>query len=178
MKVNPCQNKNWPADKLEALVWQQIERVLNNPELIITEIEKQRQDANQLGVLEAELQQVKHQLKALDREQEQLLQWALKGFPEETVVSENKRINQKRSTLQAQKAELETQVKASHEAIVSLPKLEHFVELMREKLSALDFETKRMALDMLGIKVWLDGHNVEITGTIPIPECVIVTAQS
>ena len=49
---------------------------------------------------------------------------------------------------------------------------------MREKLSALDFETKRMALDMLGIKVWLDGYNVEITGTIPILEGDIVTTQS
>ena len=30
-------------------------------------------------------------LKALGKEQQQLLQWALKGFPEQTVVSENKR---------------------------------------------------------------------------------------
>jgi len=60
-----CQNKSWGADKLEALVWQQIEGVLDNPELIITEIEKQRQDANQLGVLEAELQQVERQLNKL-----------------------------------------------------------------------------------------------------------------
>jgi hypothetical protein len=64
------------------------------------------------------------------------------------------------------------------QAVVSLPKLEHFVELMREKLSALDYETKRLAIDMLNIKVWLDGESVEITGTIPIPEGDIVTAQS
>ncbi len=34
------------------------------------------------------------------------------------------------------------------------------------KLSDLDFEGKRLALEMLGIKVWLDGEAVEITGTI------------
>jgi site-specific DNA recombinase len=65
--VNYCVNKSWAADKLETLVWAQIERVLNNPELIITEIEKQRQDTNQLGVLEAELQQVERRLSALNR---------------------------------------------------------------------------------------------------------------
>jgi hypothetical protein len=30
----------------------------------------------------------------------------------------------------------------------------------------LDFEGKRLALDMLGITVYLDGENVEVTGTI------------
>jgi len=176
--VNRCQNKSWGADKLETLVWAQIERVLDNPELIIAEIEKQRQNVNRLGVLETELVQVERQLRALDREQEQLLEWALKGFPEKTVVLENKRINGKRASLEAQKAELEIQIKASQDAAISLPNLERFVELVRQKLATLDFETKRLALDMLNIKVWLDGYNVEITGTIPVTEGVIVTTQS
>jgi hypothetical protein len=58
------------------------------------------------------------------------------------------------------------------------PKLEHFVELVREKLSTPDFETKRMALEMLDIKVWIDGDNVEVTGVIPISDYVIVTPQT
>ena len=173
-----CTSKSWRADKLEVLIWAQIESVLDNPELIITEIEKQRQDTNQLGVLETELQQVERHLKAVTHDHEQLLQWALKGFPEETVVTENKRLNERRNSLQSQKTELETQIKASQEAAVSLPKLERFVELMREKLTTLDYETKRLALDMLNIKVWLDGHNVEITGTLPITDDAIVTMQS
>jgi site-specific DNA recombinase len=176
--TNRCHNKSWLAGALENLVWAQIEQVLDNPELIITEMEKQRQDANRLGTLETELQQVERQLKALDREQEQLLQWALKGFPDQTIIAENKRINQKRSNVQAQKAELETQIKASQEAIISLPKLECFVGLMRQKLTTLDYETKRLALDMLGIKVWIDGYNVEINGVLPIVDDVIVTTHS
>ena len=103
------------------------------------------------------------------------MQWALKGFPEETVVTENKRINQKRLTLQIQKTELEAQIQAGREAAINLPKLERFVELMRSKLATLDFEAKRMALDMMNIKVWIDRYDVEITGTIPLAE--YVTAQ-
>ncbi len=175
---NKCASKSWRADNLETLVWGQIERVLSNPDLIITEIEKQRQDADQLGILEAELQQLERHLRALDRDQEQLLQWALKGFPEEAVVAENKRINEKRNSLLTQKAELEVQIKASQEASISLPKLECFVELMRQKLTTLDYDTKRLALDMLNIKVWLDGHDIEITGALPIVEDAIVTTQS
>jgi hypothetical protein len=58
-----------------------------------------------------------------------------------------------------------------------VPKLEHFVELIRERLSALDFETKRVALEMLDIKVWIDGDNVEVTGVVPIFDYVIATPQ-
>ena len=106
------------------------------------------------------------------------LQWAVKGFPEETVIAENKRINEKRASLQLQKAELEVQIKASREAIISIPNLERFVELMREKLTTLDFETKRMAIEMLGIKAWLDGQDVEVTGVLPVSDDVNVTTQS
>jgi site-specific DNA recombinase len=176
--VNRCPNKSWGADKIEELVWVQIEHVLENPELIIAEVEKQRQEANQLGVLETELQQLERQLKAIDREQSQLLQWALKGFPEDQVVAENKRLNAARENLQAQKTELETQIKASQEATVSLPNLERTVELLRRQIKSLDFETKREFVDSLGIKVWLDGGSVEITGVIPVMDDGIVTTQS
>jgi len=176
--VKRCHNKNWRADKLEAIVWEKIEGVLDNPDLIIAEIEKQRDDSNNLGILEPELKQVERQLKTLDREQEQLLQWALKGFPEETIVAENKRINKKRSNLQSRKADLEKQIQASYEATVSLPKLEAYIQLVRDKLSTLDFDMKRLALDMLNIKVWLDGPTVEITGSIPVKDTDVVTTSS
>ena len=176
--VDHCHNKGWAAGKLETLVWEQIERVLDDPELVITELEKQRQDANGLGVLETELKQVERQLKEIDRDQTQLLQWALKGFPEGQVIAENKKLNAARESLKAQQAELETKIKASQDAAINVPKLEHFVRLIREKLSMLDFETKRMALDMLDIKVWIDSYNVEVIGVIPISDYVIATPQS
>jgi site-specific DNA recombinase len=53
--VNPCSNRNWRADKLETLVWEKIESILKNPDLIIAEIEKQRDKANNIGILESEL---------------------------------------------------------------------------------------------------------------------------
>lgn len=63
-------------------------------------------------------------------------------------------------------------------AAVSVPKLEAYIKLIREKLSTLDFDMKRLALDMLNIKVWIDGQSVEITGTIPVEDAVVVTKSS
>jgi len=176
--VELCRNKSWGADKLEGIVWAELEAYISKPELIITEIEKQRQDADHIGVFEADLQHAERELKRLDREQEQLLQWALKGFPEETVILENQKINSKRENLKAHKAELELQTKASRDAAINIPKLERFVELMQSRITALDYEGKRQVLDMLGITVWLDGDNVEIAGVIDAEDDVIVPVHS
>jgi site-specific DNA recombinase len=176
--INRCSNKGWGADKLEAMVWGKLEEYLSKPELIVSELEKQRQDANQLGVFESQLQDVERQLKAVDREQQQLLQWALKGFPESQVESENRRLNKARETLKAQIAELEAQIKASQDAVISIPKLEGFIERMQGRIATLDFEGKRQVLDMLSVTVWLDGESVEVTGVIPTEEGVIATTPS
>lgn len=157
------------------MVWAELQRYLSDRELIINEIEKQRQEANQLGVFETELQQIEHRIKAADHEQHQLLQWALKGFPESQVETENQRLNKALETLKAQKAELEAQIKASQDAVINMPKLESFVERMQGHIGTLDFEGKRQVLDMLGITVWLDGQTVDITGVIDPEDAVIAT---
>ena len=161
-----CNNKTWVAKNLERLVWAELERYLSNRDLIVSELEKQRQDANQSEIFETELQQIERQLKAVDREQYQLLQWALKGFPETQVETENKRLNRARETLTARRIELQAQIKACRDAAINVPNLEHFIEDTQSKLPNLDFEGKRLALDMLNITVWLDGQNVEVAGII------------
>jgi site-specific DNA recombinase len=176
--VERCQNKNRNAAKLESMVWAEIERILSHPEIINTELEKQRHDANQVGVLETELNQAERQLKIIDHEQHQLLQWALKGFPESQVVAENKRINKARETLQGHKIELETQIRVSQDAIISVPKLERTVELIRLQLKDPDYATKRDFIESMGISVWMDGDDVEITGFLPTEEVAIAHNQS
>ncbi len=169
-----CGNKSWSADKLEAIVWAELARYLSDRDLIISELEQQRQEANQLSVFETELQQVERRFKAVDREQHQLLQWALKGFPESHVEAENRRLNKAKETLKAQKADLEAQLKVSVDAVINVPNLERFIENMQKRLPELDFEDKRHTLDMLGITVWLDGESVEVTGTLD-PESSLQT---
>ena len=37
---------------------------------------------------------------------------------------------------------------------------------------------ERLALEMLNIKVWLDGQSMEITGTIPVEDADVVPKLS
>ena len=172
---NRCKGKVWRADELEAMVWGELAGYLSDRDLIIAELEKEKNTANQAGALETELKQVERQLRAVDRDQHQLLQWAIKGFPESQVEAENSKYNRARETLAAQKKDLETRIKSSLDAAVNIPNLERFIENMQKRLPELDFEGKRLALDMLGITVWLDNETVEIAGTIDPEVSVIAT---
>ena len=170
MKINApierCKNPIWGAEKLETLVWSQLENYLSDRDVILSNIEKQRQDSGRLDVFETQLKQVERQLKSANREQHRLLQWALKDFPTDQVEAENKRLNKSKETLEVQKTEIEAQIKAGQSAVINVPNLERFIKDLQDKLPLLDFDGKCLALDMLGIIVYLDDQNVEITGII------------
>ena len=159
-------------------MWTALDRYLSDRDLIANQLEKQRQDAGQLSVYETELERVERQLRAAEREQHQLLQWALKGFPESQVEAENTRLNKAKETLGTQKTELETQIKASQDAVINVPNLERYIKELQDKLPSLDFEGKRLALDMLGITIYLDGETFEIKGVISPEDSGIVFKSS
>lgn len=173
-----CRNKVWSADTLESSVWNELTAYLGDRDLIKTRLNSQKENADRLKIYEGELERIERQFKALDREQHQLLQWALKGFPESQVESENKRLNEAKDTLSKQKTDTEAQLKASQEASVNIPNLERFIQDLQDKLPGLDFEGKRLALDWLGITVWIDGDNVDITGIIEPEKAVCIATTT
>ncbi|MFC1954999.1 hypothetical protein ACFLWZ_00405 [Chloroflexota bacterium] len=59
------------------------------------------------------------------------------------------------------KGEFLSLLNTSQSAIINVPNLERFIEDIQKRLPELDFEGKRLALEMLGITVWLDGENIE-----------------
>ena len=173
-----CQNRRWNANHLEKLVWEQIESLLTKPEEVLAGLQTRKNEAIEVSHLEQELDEVNRRLKALNKEQEQLLQWALKGFPEQTVVSENKRINEQRAILELRNIELETRIEQAKQTEVNMESIERFCELVRHDLGDFTFEDKRLALEGLQIKVWIDGSNVNIEGALPVGEEDIESATS
>jgi site-specific DNA recombinase len=165
-----CQNRRWNANHLEKLVWEQIDSLLTKPEVVLAGLKTRENEATEVSHLEQELDQVNRQLKALGREQEQLLQWALKGFPEEMVVAENKRINEQRAILEQRNSELQAKIEQAEQTEVDMECIERFCELVKQNLGDFTFEDKRLALEALQVKVWVDGNNVNIEGAIPVGE--------
>jgi site-specific DNA recombinase len=170
-----CGNHNLPADKIESMAWHEVESLLSNPTLILNELEQRRAEAGHGDFLEQEILQVTRRLKSLDREQGQLLQWALKGFPEDAIATENEKINQVRNELQNQRAELERRIDEARQREVDMSAIEQFCKSVGQNLASFTYEDKRMALEALQIKVLVDGNNVSMTGAIPIPAGDIVS---
>ena len=160
------------------MVWAELENYLGNRDIVRGNMEKQRQNLGQVNAFETELKQTDHQLKSINHEQHQLLQWALKDFPADQVEAENKRLNKSKETLSVQKNELEARIKASQSAVVNVPNLERFIKDLQDKLPSLDFAGKRLALDMLGTTVYIDDQNVEIIGTIEPDSNPSIVSQS
>jgi len=170
-----CGNRNLTADKVEALIWQEVEKLLSQPDLVLAELERKRTQVNDKSFLEEELGQINRRLKALSREQDQLLQWALKGFPEESVIKENEKINRQRAEFKEQRAELEIRIDQAKQAEVNIDGIKRFCELARQNLGNFTFEDKRLALEALQTEIWVDGDTITVLGSIPIIEDDIVS---
>ena len=137
---------------------------------MLAELERKRIQVNDKTFLEQELGQVKRRLKALDREQDQLLQWALKGFPEESIIRENEKINGQRADLKQRRGDLETKIKQTREAEVDIEGIERFCALVKQNLRDFTFEDKRLALEALQVEVRIDSKKVTIKGAVPVIE--------
>jgi len=170
-----CTNKTMNAKVLEEAVWSEVARVLRNPELVLAELERRKNEPDLSDLIENDIADVITRLKKLDKEQERLLQWALKGFPEETVTKENEKINKEKAGLQDRKVELEKRFRETKENQISLEGAEKLCELARENLANFTYTNKQLALEALNIKVWIEGDSVTVEGILPVPEVNIVS---
>ncbi len=104
----------------------------------------------------------------MDRQQKNFLQWALKGFPEDTVVKENERINQERSALKDRKVELQKRIQEVKDHEIDVEGIEQFCKQARQNLVDFTYDDKRLSLEALQVEVLIDNNTISIRGAIPI----------
>ena len=172
-----CTSKTINARKLDEAVWAEVAKALENPRTILAGLEQLKDGMNQEGFLGEELDRIAKRLKALDKEQEQLLQWAMKGFPEDTVVKENEKINRERTNLQRELMETEKKLEQARESHIDLEKVEEFCKIASQNLADFGHAEKKLALETLKIKVWIDGDTPRLEGVLPVPNEVCAMSQ-
>jgi site-specific DNA recombinase len=167
VSYDTCDNANWSADKLEALVWRDLDEALSDPRIITSESEYQANKQHQIDSLKARLSDIEKRLITLDKDQEALLQWALKGFPEATIIKENGRINNMRESLKKQKTELEGDIETISQSMIDMEGVRKVCRLLKEQSQDLRFETKRQIIERLKIIVTVTGDKYSIRGSVP-----------
>ena len=151
-----------------------MEELLTKPEVILGEFECRKQEINQVD-LTKEINGVERRLTELDRQQEELLSWALRGFLEETVTKENQKINQYRDNLNNRLIDLKARLAEAKQSEVDLDGIKHFCKLASGNLADFTYNEKRLVVEALQLEVWLDGNAISITGVIP--SCGIASIQ-
>ena len=172
-----CSAKTINAKELDEAVWNEVAEALKKPRTILAGLQELKDKGNQEGLFQSELDQAVKRLKALDKEQERLLQWALKGFPEDTVVKENEKINRERVTLQGRIRELGNRLEQALDSHFDIEKIEEWCKIASENLPKFGLTEKKLALETFKIKVWVDHNITELDGVLPVPDETLVVSQ-
>ena len=172
-----CTTKSTNAQRLDEVVWLEVKEVLQSPDVLLAGIEEVNAQSNQRGFMDSEMERIERRLARLDKDQQGLLQWALKGFPEGLVVAENKRINSERTALRSRYDELRAKLDHIAKTLVDRNRIEEFCRLASEHIETFTIADKKLAFEALSVKVWLEPDRVTIEGAIPIDEEVQVPSQ-
>lgn len=172
--INParrCHGLSLNADTTEERVWQAIERVLSNPELIAVEVARQGAGS---GELKAEVMRetglIEFAFAKCDKEEKR---WSAAYAAEVITLQELKgyrlEIKARRENLEAQKAELERKLESIALAVQKTESLIVYCERVRGSLNKLDWEEKRLALEALDVRVTCSlGQPLNIEASIPL----------
>jgi len=133
-------------------------------------VEVVRDNASQESYYRQELREVERALRKLDEEQLSLLQQAKKGFPEELVEADNKRINGSRTSLMQRKADLEDKMAQAAQTVDNMASIEKFCELTSRNIDILTDEDRKLLAKALDLKVRIEPQKVSIDGIIPISD--------
>ena len=172
-----CTAKTISARQLDDAVWTEIAEVLKNPRTILAGLQQLNDGGHQESFFEEELNRLTQETEKLDTEQQQLLQWALKGFPEEMVVKENERLNRKRIELQSEIKETEKTLEEARERNVDPEKLQQFCRIASQNLPTFGYTEKKLALETFKVRVFIDGKTPKLEGVLPIPSEMCAVSQ-
>ena len=170
VSAEKCPDETWRRDKLDERVWNRLEALLSDPEPLLAEIRAAETDSEQAIYFTQTLSEVETKLTSLDEDQQHLLQHSLRGFPEGLVIKENQKINRDRAILLQQKSELEAKIKRVQQARLDVDNIKLACNIVNRNLGILTYEKKRLALEALGIKVWIKNKELIMEGSIPIPD--------
>ena len=173
-----CDNRTYLADYLEETVWQQVEKILSQPELVLAELQERERKAKESTFLESRLERKKAELGKKEKEKSRV--W--KAFE---ITGDEKKFRHDIATLggeikalEEEASQLERRIEEREQSHISINGIKQACELIKTNLGGLGFEEKRLALEALQIKVWIDGESITIEGVIPIPKGQIAAMPS
>jgi site-specific DNA recombinase len=174
----PCGSKRIPAADCEATIWEQVEGVLADPQVIqarLEEVESGGQGPRTL--LEAELASARQARKKVEEGIKRLIIRAQDEEDEEVWQMYQKQLAEQKATkkrLDETISDIEGRLASEFEIVSALTSLSEYCQRVRANLTTFGFNEKRLALEALGAKVigsgreWRLDFHIPIAGQVPI----------
>ena len=164
------------ADQVEPEVWEEVERVLNDPALIASELtRRQAQAGDTQERTHRERQIYQRQLGRIDREARKLWEaFVNDAITIETFKASNADLEIRKQHIEAELAVLDAAEQQMQASVTMLTELRDYCAQVRTQLREFTMEERRLAIEALNIcAVWTPGEDLDITGaiTIPIASC-------
>ncbi len=168
-----CNARYIRADYLEDTVWQNIKKVLENPQVVMAgvkeQLETERKSAIQGTPLDREIQKLKRKLKSYESQEKRLLQMFRYGEINQDYVLDE--LNQLKKEHDADEKKIKDYVETK-ERLKSLEraeiKLAEYCQRLRHNLDNATYQEKRDILEMLAIRVTATPEHIDIQGVIPL----------
>jgi hypothetical protein len=162
------------ADQVEPVVWEAIERALNNPEIIANEVQRRHEQVTQ-GQKGFERERAHYQRQLARCEIEATKTWDAYvdgAISLERFKAIDAEVQVKRQRLEEELKRLDETEASIVETAQQIATLYQYYEKVRTKMYLFTIEEKQLACDALDIHVtWRPGEELEITGNIPL--CIV-----
>jgi site-specific DNA recombinase len=168
------------ADQAESRVWQAIEHVLQQPDIIAREVARQQAHTDeQRTALAREIALIEDALAKCDREEQR---WAQAYVGEVINLAELKgyraEIGARRQSLCAQRATLQARIETLGEVVGQVEALISYCARVSQRLQTFNSAEKRLAFEALNILVtWAPGQDLKLEGTIPLADIASIPSR-
>ena len=177
-----CDNIGYKADHLEGLVWREVEQVLAHPDLVLVGLKAQREELQKVATTEKEIDTVRCQLLNREGQRKQIH----KAFYLcKSSVKNDELFKQDITELDAEVKVLDERLNhllgilnAREQIDVGIEGINKAVAVVKGNLSNLNFQNKRLAVEALEIKVYIDGDHISIQGAVPMTKDILSTPSS
>ena len=162
------------AERLEGLVWSEVKRVLENPDIIVAGIEAL--DSTENGGLAEEIDTAERDLQKVQLEEERVIRLFVSGkITEEQMDHQRRYITERLENLRARLDDYRNRETAETEKRRAMEHVVQWVNRIGDGLDYLPDEGRREVLRLLLDGVTIDGeNNVNLTLAIPTEDFVSI----
>ena len=171
--VGLCPQRNLRSDELDALVWGEVRRHLENPALIregYARLQVRAESPADDGLAD-DVAALEKQLAELDREEYRLLDAYQAGLVDLDQLRQRQgRLRQRRAHVNGSVEVLHTERKTAQQQAQLQADLETFVDRIRGPLATLDFDARQQLVRTVLERVMVEDGRVDIHFAIPLPD--------